>query len=105
MKTFEMPEKISAESLSEIREEILAKGQGNARPLDFTNVKRITGTGLKALRQMSETLRDQDAYLEIDQINNTVFKAIKIAGYMDMFRFVHRGEYINTVALPEGPRC
>jgi len=105
MQITEMPEIVSSETLAVHLDDIKRKGQGNARPLDFSKVRRITGTGLKALRQVSEELRDQDAYLEIDNIDNNVFKAIKIAGYMDLFRFVHRGEYNSNTPIPEGPRC
>ena len=99
---------LNRESFAPITEAILPNKLqlgGSELHLDFSACERIETSGLAAMLEFAEALAEQDCFIYIDNINNALFKAIKITGKQKYFRFVHQGEYISRQFGSGGPRC
>jgi ABC-type transporter Mla MlaB component len=67
--------------------------------------RRITSEGLAALVSFSEKVAITGRHIYLDDVNNTVFKALKISGKQPHFRFRHQGQYLSDRYMSGGPRC
>lgn len=100
----EVPEIITADSFSPVIEKANASLLSDP-VIDFGKCRRIQSSGLRAMVSFAEEMAEKGRHIIIDNIDNTVFKAIKITGKQSWFRFLHQGEYISEKFRSGGPRC
>lgn len=100
----EVPEIITADSFLPVTEKANASS-ANDPVIDFSKCKRIQSSGLKAMVAYAEEMAEKGRHIIIDNIDNSVFKALKITGKQSWFRFIHQGEYYSEKFRSGGPRC
>ncbi|MCB1191431.1 MAG: hypothetical protein H7A23_19620 [Leptospiraceae bacterium] len=82
--------------------ETVTKAYEEAKPeiddkviLLFDKCQRVESSGLRALSEFGDKVVADGKNVYINNINNTQFKALKLTGKIEAFRFFHRGEYRN----------
>lgn len=61
----------------------------------FDRCERVESSGLRALSEFGDKVVADEKNVYIQNINNSIFKALKLTGKIDKFRFFHRGEYLS----------
>ncbi len=59
----------------------------------FDKCQKVESSGLRALTEFGNKVVADGKNVYINNINNTQFKALKLTGKIEAFRFFHRGEY------------
>ncbi len=93
------------ENIAEHYQQALSKLTDNKYFLNFKNCRRIQRSGLIGLIEFAEKLAITGRHIYIDHINNNLFKALKITGKQNSFRFPHQGIYLSEKYMSGGPRC
>lgn len=97
---------LNADEVARI-EEAYPKSQlpDNKFYLKCDNCRRITSDGLAGLVAFSEKVATTGRHIYLDNVDNTVFKALKLSGKQPHFRFRHQGQYLSDRYMSGGPRC
>lgn len=73
--------------------------------LNFSHCRRMDGSGLHALCEFAEKMHSEQKHVYLTDMNNDLFKALKLSGHQSKFRFPHHGEY-RTEGFGQGNvRC
>lgn len=101
----EILDQLTVEKIAEHYERVLPELQDNKFFLNFKDCRRIQFNGLIALTEFAEKIAITGRHIYIDHIKNDVFKALKITGKQNSFRFPHQGIYLSERFMSGGPRC
>ncbi|MCB1309058.1 MAG: STAS domain-containing protein [Leptospiraceae bacterium] len=73
--------------------------------LNFSKCRRMDTHGLHALGEFAEQMHANQKHVYLTDLNNDLFKALKLSGIQSRFRFPHHGEY-RTEGFGQGNvRC
>lgn len=83
-----------------------AKDSFSSITLNFEKCKRVDTGGLLIITQLGEKAKADSKLIEVVNIDNTIYKALKLTGKMDdpVFYFPHRG-VIGKGAKANLPNC
>lgn len=102
-----VPEKLDAASFKTVERRItqIKENLKDRVYLNFARCRRINGSGLHALCDFAEQMHSDQKHVYLTDMNNDIFKALKLSGHQSKFRFPHHGEY-RTEGFGQGNvRC